>query len=161
MNRKSGISMMVLVVGIIVSLILLSTIALEIENSSGSEKISVFVNNITVIEDYIKSCNILKEELPLGDSITMQQAKSLVNIEHLQFFSQELAANGDSGISSFKKVDLNNAGIKKQFTGYGNEGPNDIYIYSENSGRVYYLYGLEYKDKVYFSVNNEITNIAN
>ena len=55
---------------------------------------------------------------------------------------------------------MKRAGIKKTFTGYEKQGENDIYVYSESTGTVYYLLGVEYDGRVYFSVNNNVTNIV-
>lgn len=161
MKNKLGISMIVLVVTIVFIAILASAVAIQVSNSSGKERLSVFVNNVTVIEEYIKSCEILKEEMPFGDEMSKEEVISLISTEDLNYFTSDLSANGDSSTISFKKVDMSKVGIKKEFYGYGKEGANDIFIYSETTGTVYYLMGISYNNKTYFSINGDITNIIN
>ena len=139
MNKKSGISMMMLIITIVVLVILLSAITLRLN---------------------IASCNVLKEELPFNGVITNTQVKSLIDEEYTSNFNEELTQNGDNTTTSFMKIDLSKIGIKKTFSGYEKEGENDIYIYSENTGIVYYLLGVEYDGNVYFSINNDVTNIV-
>lgn len=164
MKNKKGVSMIILLITIIVVIILMSSITLKLGIASGREDLSILVNNISVIEEYIESCNILKEDLPFCGNLSMSDVINLVDTEYISSFDNELAKNGDADTTTFKKVDLSKVGIKKTFTGYGEEGKkgeNDIYIYSEKSGTVYYLYGVEYDKNVYFSINDEVTNIVN
>lgn len=160
MNKKSGLSMLMLIITIVVLIILMSAITLKISIASGRENLSVLVNNVSVIEEYIASCNVLKEELPFSETLTAAQVKALIDEDNVVDFQNELTNNGDSSTTSFKKIDMKRAGIKKTFTGYEKQGENDIYVYSESTGTVYYLLGVEYDGRVYFSVNNNVTNIV-
>lgn len=160
MNKKSGVSMLVLIITIVVVIILMSTISLKIKNAKNNGNLSVFVNNLSVIEEYIESCNVLKEESPFSEDLKLEEVKAKVLPEYLDFFNSELISNGDEYTTSFKKVDMSKIGIKKKFTGYEQEGENDIYVYSEVTGTVYYLIGTEVNGEIYFSISDKVTNIV-
>jgi hypothetical protein len=139
----------------------MSTIALRINIASGRENISVLVNNIDTIEEYIKSCEVLNEDLPFeSKELSISEVRNLIDADKLSEFNNELESNGDNSTTFFKKVDISKVGIKKELTGYGKNGENDIYVYSENTGTVYYLAGASYDGNVYFSINYKITNIV-
>jgi len=160
MNKKSGISMIVLVITIVMIIILMSTVALKMNVATNSEALSVFVNNLSVIEEYIASCNILKEDLPFSGELSLEEVRSRITPEYLNIFNIELNNNGDDSTLLFKKVDMSEIGIKKKFTGYEEDGQNDIYVYSELTSTVYYLKGVEIDGDVYFSLNDKVNNIV-
>lgn len=159
MNKKSGISMFVLLITVIVAVILLSAISLNLTDVSSINKIGIFATNLNTIQEYITSCNLLKEELPFGGDILVEDIKSKMTEEYLEKFLIELENSGDSETSSFKKIDLNKIGAHADSTGFGEDGENDIYVYSEVTDIVYYLKGVRYKSDIYFCINNKITNI--
>lgn len=158
MERKSGISMFILLITIIVVIILASTITISLDQISTKKDLSIFANNISAIEEYIKSCNILKEELPFDGELTLEEVKSRVDSEYIENFTNELLNNGDNLTVSFKKVDMSKIGVENKSTGYEKEGINDIYIYSELTGTVYYLMGIENEENIIFSINESVIN---
>lgn len=158
MNKKSGISMLNLLITIIVVIILASTITVSVSILSARHNLSVFVNNILVIEEYIKSCNVLKEELPFNGELTLDEVKERIDIEYLENFNKEITNNGEISTISFRKIDMSKIGVDKKYTGYEKDGLNDVYIYSEVTGIVYYLKGVKDDENVYFSVNENVIN---
>lgn len=159
MSKKSGISMFVLILTVIISIILLSAVSLNLADVSGINKIGIFATNLNTIQEYISSCNMLKEELPFNGEISLQEIKSKLSDEYYSYFMLELKDKGDEETVSFKKVDLTAIGTYETSTGFEENGESDIYVYSEITDTVYYLKGLKYKGEVYFCINNKITNI--
>lgn len=159
MNKRSGISMFILLITIIVIIILISTITLSISSLSNRHKISIFVNNLSTIEEYISSLNILKEEMPFDEDLTIDEVRAKLETENLEAFNNEILNNGDNTTVVFKKVNLTKLEINEKNTGYAKKGENDIYIYSENTGIVYYLKGIKLDENIYFSINDKLTNI--
>lgn len=159
--RKKGISMVVLIVTLIVMIILMSTIVLTLTTMSGKEKMSVFVHNLQVMEEYIQSSEILKEELPFEESmLRMDEIKNLVESDKKSDFEKELENNGENVTTTFRKIDMDKIGVYEKITGYGKKGEKDSYVYSESTGIVYYLAGISYKGNIYFSMKDEVTNLV-
>lgn len=160
MNKRSGISMFILLITVIVIIILASTITLSISSLSNKHKINIFVNNLSTIEEYISSLNILKEEMPFDEDLTIDEVRAKLETENLEAFNNEILSNGDNTTTYFKKVNLSKLEINEKNTGYEKKGQNDIYIYSENTGIVYYLKGIKLDENIYFSINDKLTNIV-
>ena len=149
----------ILLITIIFVVILLSAIYLNLSDVSSINKIGIFTTNLTTIQDYITSCNLMKEELPFDGDILVEDVKLNMTEEYLEKFIIELENRGDSETVSVKKIDLNKIGVHEDSTGFGENGENDIYVYSENTDTVYYLMGIKYNGDIYFCINNKITNI--
>ena len=157
---KKGISMLMLVVTILMMIIIMSTITVSINITTGRENISTLENNLSTIEEYVDSCRILNEELPFSSSMSYEDVKKLVDSNNFTEFNNELMSNGDSVSSTFRKVEISEIGIKKEFYGYGKNGKDDIFVYSEDTGIAYYLKGVLYKGERYFSISSRLTNFV-
>lgn len=159
MNKKNGISMFVLILTVIIVIILLSAVSLNLSDVSSINKIGIFATNLNTIQEYISSCNMLKEELPFNGEISLEEIKSKMTDEYYAYFMIELEEKGDKTTVNFKKVDLTAIGTLETATGFEENGETDIYVYSEITDTVYYLKGLKHKGEIYFCINNKITNI--
>lgn len=60
---------------------------------------------------------------------------------------------------SFKSIDFNLIGINDLRYGTSNQ-TRDIYVLSENTGKVYYLLGVEYNGKIHYTLTEEMYNLA-
>ena len=160
MKNKKGVSLVILIMTIIVMVVLASTVTLQVVSTARNERLSVFVNNLIVIEEYMDSCNILKEDLPYTEELTLAQVKNLVGSTNLSKFNEELNKRGDASTAVFKKIDVSKIGIRKEFYGREEKGANDIFVYSEATGTAYYLLGVDYKGVMYFCINEDVTSFV-
>ena len=71
--------------------------------------------------------------------------------EKYQFAKETLT----SELVELEKLDLNVLGIKNTEFG-NNKNTKDVYVVSNVSGMVYYLQGVEYKEKIYYTLDDEL-----
>lgn len=146
MIRKKGISLSVLAVVILVLTILATTIVTSVSNGITNVELSVWVNEITFIQDS------MDENEKESESFFVQEktfdVSNISNSILLEQFKDEIIT--DSKIKFYEinlsKLDLNNLVYGKHNT------ENDVYVYSKNTGKVYYLEGIKTRNKVYYTL---------
>ena len=162
MNKK-GISLVVLMITIVVMVILATTAVLTITTSADSSVLSVFVNNVLQLEESVTAKYILDGQIPYDENttpLTKDELLLVVLSEYKDVLTQELVNNGESDSSLYYILDVVELGFDKFDTGTKKKGEDDIYVISSSTLKVYYLYGIEYEKKIYFSVNSEMINMG-
>lgn len=164
LKNKSGITMIVLVITIVIILILTSAIVASIMISTQNVDLSTFANNISQIQNSIRSMYLLENHLPIinnAPKITRENILNLVPNEKRGALNTELEKNGETDKTYFYQIDLDKAGVDKTRIGSGKNGSDDIYVVSMNSLKVYFLKGVKYKEKFHFSLDTDIVNAVN
>lgn len=163
LKQKEGISLIVLIITIALLLILSSAVILGINVSVQNANLSRFTNDLSHLQDSVKSMYILENRLPIVDNeklLSKNDVLNLVNDKNKELFEIELNNNGENENVEFYEIDLKKAGADMIQVGSGKNGSDDIYVISTNSLKVYYLKGLFYRKKMYFSLNSDIASIV-
>lgn len=163
LKQKEGISLIVLIITIALLLILSSAVILGINVSVQNANLSRFTNDLSHLQDSVKSMYILENRLPTVDNeklLSKNDVLNLVNDKNKELFEIELNNNGENENVEFYEIDLKKAGADMIQVGSGKNGSDDIYVISTNSLKVYYLKGLFYRKKMYFSLNSDIASIV-
>ena len=150
--RKNGITITTLAISIIIITILAGVVISSVSSTINFSKITTWANELRYIEDTVNeevskssTTNVLKETITIDTS-------SLTQEQITNQFSGELIANS---IVSLKEIDLGL--LKINDTVYGNKNtPNDVYAYSETTGRVYYVEGMLINGVKYYTVANNL-----
>lgn len=163
LKQKEGISLIVLIITIALILIITSAVILNINVSVQNANLSRFANDLSYLQDSVKSMYILENKLPVKDiekTLSRETVLNLASNKNRDFLRTELANNGESEDVTFYEIDMKKVGSDMKQVGAGKNGKDDIYVVSNDSLKVYYLKGLLYRKKMYFSLNSDIANIV-
>ena len=164
--RKSGITMITLVITIIVALILLAAGIVTVSNAISDATMTAFAEDLNTIQDQIETYYLQNNEFPTEDpeeeAMSQEQIVSLAsNQDKLE---TEMAENGDLNedgeLGAFYEVDMSKINVTRTVRGMKENGENDIYVVSASTMKVYYLKGLEVRNEVYFSLSSKIIKYA-
>lgn len=164
MGKKNGIALLYLIIVIILMLILAGTVVVNMNTSSDSTRLSTFANNITQIQEAVRAEYILDGTIPQKADTTILSKDDVITrvyVDNREAFREELVLNNESSHVEFVELDLGKLGITKEKYGFGERGTDDVYVVTTDTLRVYYLYGTEYNDERYFSLNSKIASILN
>lgn len=160
--RKSGISLIVLVITIVVIIILASVTIVSVNNSIDDANITGLATNLKEIEDATQSYYLSNNKLPTPDSNTTSINKDAVvalsGASNTNALNYEIELNGDSTDSEFYEIDLNKINVTNTSTGLKSKGDNDVYYVAYPSLNVYYLRGVKAKGDIFFSLSSKISN---
>lgn len=150
---KKGITLAVLIVTIIITMLLVSAIVVSYDSIKTSTKKKEFAKEIYTVQKVVDEYKFRKEKYPVTITVDFSIA-TIENEDKLQFMNEP---GYNSNEVSFKVIDLYEAGIENITRGtQKNSNTNDIYVVSENTGKVFYLKGEEIGDKVYYTLSDEL-----
>lgn len=146
MNKKSGITITMLVITIIIMTIIATTVVVTINSSIGYSRYVTWSNEIKYVQEVVDerlNSNYLTNETLGTIYLNVSQG---VNEQ----FESEIVT--DSKIE-LQILDLNKLGIVN--TVYGNlDSQDDVYAVSANTGRVYYVAGMEIRGNKYYTLTD-------
>ncbi len=167
-NKKSGISLIVLIITISVMLILLSIVIISVGNASENAKLSSFATDLATIEDLTTAYQIQNDKFPTRteDEVAKSQKEILDMIEYNDSLElrKELKLNNDyneksEDLGAFYVIDLSKLDIDSSKRGTLKDGDTkDVYVVAYPSMNVYYLKGVKAKKNIYFSLSSKLTN---
>lgn len=157
MNKKSGVTILVLVITIIVLAILAGASIKGVANVLDKANKQNFVTELKTLQDKTKEYYITFGELPVDKtkSYTVQQLFDLYTDEiELKSIKNEVNKNSDNE-AVFYKLDLNELEVETEKRGKSSTN-KDIFVVSSYNYNVYYLQGEVIEDKIHFSLVNLI-----
>lgn len=158
MNKKQGISLVILVVTIVVALILLSIGMVTIDKNIDNAGISGLMNDLKDVED-TAAAYIMENGSSEFEILSYDEVIDLLDAEVKSAFVEELILNSDISNKEFYIVNLSKIGIVKSTRGDKSSGENDIYLLAKDTLHAYYLKGMLVNDIYYFSISNKINNL--
>ena len=161
-EKKKGISLVVLLMTIIVALILLTASTVSIVDAADNATISAFAEELKTLEDTSKEYYLQNNQLPVIDTNQMTRDEVLaLNIEDNQKIAEEMDSNFDNqDTTNFYKIDLSKLDVTTISRGVLKDGNSkDIYILAYPSFRVYYVAGVEAKNNKFFSLSSKMNGI--
>ncbi len=149
---KKGISLVSLIIVIVVMVILAGIVVVTGLDSNENITIDTFALELLDVQNGVDEYYYRYEKYPSGNEYILDVTK----VESLdQFAEEDVVENG----INFKIVDLSLIGIKS--TEFGSGEGKDIYVLSEKTGIVYYLEGVTYENKIYYTLTDELYEITN
>lgn len=149
---KRGISLVSLVIVIIIMVILSGIIIFSGVSTVNDVNINIFATEILNIQNAVDEYYYRNGKYPTATSYVLET--TTIDNGSLEQFAEESIT--DNKIE-FKTVDLSVLGINK--TGFGNTSRADVYVLSEVTGKVYYMAGVTYEDKTYYTLADELYTI--
>ena len=156
--KKSGISLIVLIITMIVMSILAFTIIISLNDSTAGAKETGFAAELKEIMDAAQVYYLQHGELPVIAGTSYTQSNLLSISMDSQELQNEFDINNDES-SHYYKIDLGK--ITKSGSLYGSDKKtNDFYVISEDGNFVYYPLGVNIKGNKYFSLTNKLLQIS-
>ena len=149
---KKGVSLVSLIIVIIVMVILAGIVVVTGLDSNENIIIDTFVLELLDVQNGVDEYYYRYGKYPSGNEYVLDYTK----LESLNQFIEEDIVDD---VINFKIVDLSLIGIKS--TEFGSGKGKDIYVLSEKTGIVYYLEGIVYENKTYYTLTDELYDLAN
>ncbi len=155
-NKRKGISLIVLVVTIAITILLASVIVIQAGDIVDKTKKSSFAKEIYTIQNLVKQYNFRNGKYPVTEEINLS-----INDIDPNFADQFSAEPGySSGNINLKYIDLYEADVETTTRGTKEDSDEtDVYVVSENTGIVYYLKGELIHGYVYYTLNQELRSL--
>lgn len=152
LNRKSGISLIVLSITIIVMIILASTTIISYNGILEDTLKKDFANEIYSIQKLVESYKFLNGEYPILDEYVLNMDK----IEENYRFEFENESIVDGNIKLYV-IDLNKCDVQNVKRG-NKKSDKDIYVVSKDTGIVYYIDGVVINNMKYYTLTSDLKN---
>lgn len=153
MIKKQGITMTVMVITIIILTILAGTITFSVTSTINYSRLTSWVNEIAYIQDAIDE---VKNSFGLTDYILDSIIINTNNIGSMDI-SEQFQGETISTDSTITLRIINLGMLNITNTVYGNlNSDTDVYAISEETGRVYYIQGVEIDGKIYYTLTDAL-----
>ena len=157
---KKGITFMALVIMFAIILTLTTTAVISGVSSINNAKKIKFATELSYVQEIMNSYNDVEYNINFDKSYSIDISTASQDVK--EQFSTELLNNGKI---TLYYIDPNNSNfdvLKNSDLTYGmGEDQDDIYLYSIDTGKVYYKKGLELNGKLYYTLNDELSNKIN
>lgn len=157
-NKKSGISLIILITMIVIALVLLTLSVIAVGSTVQNSSISAFGNDLKEVEDAC-GARYIENGLSSFDVIDKNYILKLVGDKNKEEFKKELELNGDNLVTKFLIVDLEKIGVNKSTRGNCKNGENDVYVLTPDTLHAYYLKGITVKGTTYFSITSKVKEL--
>lgn len=158
---KKGVSLVSLVIVVIVMIIIVGIVVVSGTDAIRLGNINMFATEIlniqTAVDEYsFEYTQSGEKQYPKGNTIVTLDISTMAQSGKDQFDGETIT---DNKIELYI-IDMSKIGITELQYG-NNKTDNDIYVVSTVTGKVYYLEGVEYDGVVYYTLNEDLYNIAN
>lgn len=145
-KRKSGISLMVLVVAIVVMIIVLTSAVIIGKQNIDDAKYDEYINNLNRVSNEVNQYYLSNKKLPTTSEIVLKET-----IEDATFIEKVEEKNDMDNELYIVNIDLLNDSTIN--IGKGNKTSNDIFVVAKNTHNIYYLKGFKYKGNTIYTNN--------
>lgn len=151
---KDGISLIVLIITIVVILILLTTITISADNIINNNKKKKFAKEMYEVQSIVDKYKYENNDYPY--IIENDEKKTItININNiLEQFSDEDVIDDTVTLYqvSLSKVEIQNLSLGTE----KNDNVNDVYAFSQKTGKVYYVKGYKVSNITYYTLTDEL-----
>ena len=164
MDKKSGVTMLILILIIILVLILVGITIASAGNTIDNARLVAFATDLTKIEDATKNYYFQNNSLPITDetSYLKDDILQIVKDENKDSFTEALNLNEDNGEdTSFYKIELGALEVEQTTRGTKKNGKEeDVYVVAFPSMNVYYLAGVKAKSNWYYALTPNLVDLV-
>lgn len=153
MVKKQGITLTMLAITIVIMLIIAGTITVSTYSSVNYSRLSTWANEIRYIQDVVNE--------QLNSSTVFYDNLQIIEIDVSNLNKQQMEAQfsgetiTENNIIELKVLDL--GALKIANTIYGNlSNSTDVYAFSETTGKVYYVHGIEIDNTTYYTLTEAL-----
>lgn len=154
---KKGITLISVMSTVAIMFILISTVTISAFNITNNTQKTKFATEIAYIKEAVDNYYTLNNSYPIGESV------NVVPESNDQFDGE--TQNNDK--VTLYIIDKTKIGITETVYGNKNQGNNDdekatdIYVFSKDTKRVYYLKGLDVGGQVYYTLTDDLKKLIN
>lgn len=152
LNRKNGISFIVLAITIVVMIILASTIIVSYSGILEDTLKKDFANEIYSIQKLVEQYKFLNNEYPILEEYILD----INQIEEKYRFEFEKEILNDGKINLYV-IDLGKCDVQNVKRG-NTKIKDDIYVVSKETGQVYYMAGVKIGNMKYYTLIDDLKN---
>ena len=156
-SLKKGVSLIVLLMTIAVMLILLTTITVSSSNIINNSKKRQFAKELYEIQNLVDKYKYENNDYPyiIENDENKTVKKNVENISNI-FVGEEKVDN----VITLYPVNLSKAGVENLSRGTNkDDNENDVYAFSEKTGKVYYVKGYKVGDDTYYTLTDELKEL--
>lgn len=157
MAKKSGISLIVLVLTIAIMLILSTVITVSAGNIVENVKKEQFAKEIYEVQNVVDKYKFENNDYPYIYNEN-EKKQITINIQDSieQFQDEEIIDN----FVTLYQINLPEAGIENLSRGVEKEGEvKDVYAFSSKTGKIYYIKGIKIGDEVYYTLTEDLKKL--
>ena len=153
---KKGITIAILIAVIVVLLIIVSAVTVSYFQIKVSTQKRAFANEIYTIGKLYEKYNLEH------DNADPEKGDFTLDMNSIHEKSKEQFAGEPgytSGILTLTKLDLSAMDVETVNRGLEKEGETDIYAFSKDTGKVYYIQGEKIGNTVYYTLTDELRSL--
>ncbi len=152
---KKGVSLIALLTTIVVMIILLSAVTVSGVKALNDSKKMQFASEISYLQELVDSYKLKNGTYPIGDEYIL----NIYDIEY-DFVQQFEGEDVNNESITLYKIDTGLIGSNE--LKYGNLAiPEDVYLISKKTGRVYYANGVLIDNVVYYTLTDDLKKAIN
>lgn len=156
-NTKKGISLIVLLITIAVILILLTTITFSAGNIISNTKKRQFAKEIYEVQNLVDKYKYENDDYPY---IIEKDEKKVININGENIDEQFVGEDSINNTVTLYPIDLYKAGVQNLSRGTKKDNnENDVYAFSDKTGKLYYVKGYKVGRYTYYTLTNELRKL--
>ena len=156
-SLKKGVSLIVLLMTIAVMLILLTTITVSSSNIINNSKKRQFAKELYEIQNLVDKYKYENNDYPyiIENDENKTVKKNVENISNI-FVDEEKVDN----VITLYPINLSKVGVENLSRGTNkDDNENDVYAFSEKTGKVYYVKGYKVGDDTYYTLTDELKEL--
>jgi len=147
MMKKQGITVSMLVIVIAVLAIVTTVVVTSVSTSIDNTNFTIWTQEISLVQETIKEVKVDIDDYLL-ETIEFDTKDIPATILSTQFNGENIT----SGKITLYQINVTKLGLEN--LSYGNyENINDVYTYSKETGKVYYLKGMTLSNNTYYITN--------
>lgn len=153
-NNQKGIALTTLVIAIVIMMIITSTLIYNISTGSDIRALNNMYNDITKLKDKIDLYYATHHTLP----IIQANYENIVNIKEINPNDNDKYHVID--LEALEGVNLTYGKDYRTYKANNSNNLTDIYIINETSHSVYYVKGIKFDEKIYYTEPKENTKVT-
>lgn len=153
-NGKKGVTIIALGIAIIVMGMLVGLVSISISDLITETQVKEFASELHQLEYLVREYKTINNGNMNFTSHTI--STSDISSEFLEQISEETITDNTVTlyVVDFEKIDAMDTNYGRQ-----EEGSNDIYLVSQETGNVYYKLGFDYDEKIYYTLTDELKDM--
>ena len=151
-NNKNGITLVALIATIMVIIILTTTAVVSYSSFSVNAKKRAFANEIYTLQKQVEDYKFRNNKYPIGNA--KEVSISSLDSQLVSIFNTNGEQIQENKVT-FYEIDFEKLDLDSLTRGMNNTS-NDIYLFSNESKKVYYIVGEKIGDKTYYFLDDEL-----
>lgn len=146
MERKKGITTLVIILSVFIMFIILTTATVIGSRNINTVNYEEFMSKLNRVSNTVNEYILKNDNMPILDSHTVIAKTNLT-----EDLKTELQRNGDFENNNLYVIDMNKLNVNNVNIGIGTVQDRDVFLIAEDTHNIYYYKGYKYRNKMYYS----------